>query len=195
MAIKKRKSLPQDEAAFASEHDEDKTTARHPSLSGLRQDVYMFVDSNQPCTRADVARGISLSSSTTTARIKELIDEGFLIEPPDLRKMNSSGVKAKCLMVTDRQQGGSPLDKVRVELTLTIDCDGTYGIQSRVVGGMPQNSATTRTIKSQRVTLTAPHPDTYKAATDAAEVTTVSRHELQTHAHDIIEGTVSFSGD
>lgn len=87
--------------------------------------------------------------------------------------------------------GGSPLDKVRVEVTLTIDCNGVYGAKASVVGQSTFQQAPATEIKRQRVTLTAPHPDTYKAATDATTVTPVSRHELQSHAGDIIDGTVN----
>lgn len=195
MPIKRRKSLPVEDATEASHHDEDRTTARHPHLTGLRQDVYYFVAENPNSTRDDVSRGTGIKSSTCTARIKELIDEGFLIEPPDIRKENRSGVKSKVLVVSDRAMGGSPLDKVRIEVILTIDCNGVYGATAHVVRGMPQSAATARTIKRQRVTLTAPHPDTYKAATGAEKVMPVSRYELQTHADDIIDGTVTYVDD
>lgn len=195
MAIKKRKSVPKDDAAQASSFDEDGTTARHPHLQGLRQDVYVFVGQNQPCTRDDVARGLGMKSSTATARVKELIDEGFLIEPIGMRKENRSGVKSKCLTISDRPAGGSPLDKVRIEIELAIDCNGHYHANAHVVGGASTIRGKRTVIKRQRVTLTAPHPNTYKAATASETVAPVSRHELQSHAGDIIDAEVLFEDD
>lgn len=194
MAIKKRKSLPTEDATKASSFDEDQTTARHPHLTGLRQDVYYFVQANQPCTRDDVSRGIGLKSSTCTARVKELIDEGFLIEPPKLRKENRSGVRVKCLTVSDRPAGGSPLDRVRVEIELYIDSLGNYHAKAEVVGGV-SGARKRQLIKRQRVTLTAPHPSTYEAATASETVTPISRYELQSHADDIIDGTIISTED
>lgn len=174
----------------ASVHDDKPSDYRHPHLTGLRQDVYDFVNDNPKCTRQDVADGIRLKSSTTTARIKELIDEGFLFEPGD-KKRNKSGVMSRCLMVTDRPKGGKPLDKVRVEVTLTIDHNGRYGADARVVGGGSTNSGSSFAIKRQQITLTAPHPDTYKSSRAAAgktsTVSTVTRMETQANAGDIID--------
>lgn len=194
MAIHKRKSVPVEDATEASEHTEDASTARHPHLTGLRQDVYYFVQANQPCTRSDVAKGVRLPNNVATARVKELIDEGFLIEPIGIRKRNSSGVNAKVLMVSDRKQGGSPLDKVRIEVKLTIDHNGVYGVAAEVVGGQRQHGPA-HVIKRQRVTLTAPHPDTYKAITAPEQVTEISRFDSQYNAGDIIEGTVTILKD
>lgn len=97
MPIKRRKSLPVEDATTASSHDEDSSTARHPYLTGLRQDVYYFVAEHPNSTRDDVARGTGIKSSTVTARIKELIDEGFLIEPPNIRKETAAALNQKCL--------------------------------------------------------------------------------------------------
>jgi hypothetical protein len=187
MAIKKRSSEARESSTRASYHDDSSTDARHPFLHGLRQDVYYFVQANPNCTRDDVSRGLSLKSSTATARIKELIDEGFIFEPPGIRKENRSGVRAKVLRVTDRQQGGKPLDRVRIEIELTIDCSGNYGARARVVGGDPTGHPA-HVIKKQNVTITAPHPSTYASLFTEGEVVPVSRYELQAHAEDIIEG-------
>lgn len=195
MPIKKRKSLPKDEAVEASTFEEDGSTARHPHLQGLRQDVYQFVKANSHCTRDDVARGLGMKSSTATARIKELIDEGFLIEPMGVRKENASGVRAKVLAVTARPQGGSPLDKVRIEINLAIDHNGQYHASAHVVSGASTIAGQKHTIKRQRITLTAPHPDTYKGATAAETVARLNRMELQAHADDIIDGEFTYASD
>lgn len=179
-------------SASARDSDNDRKQARNPYLSGLRQDVYRFVAENPDVTRKDVSKGLNLGMSSATARIKELIDEGYLFEPPGKRKENSSGVRAKVLRVTDRPEGGSPLDKVRVEIVLTIDCNGGYGAEARVIGASPTSGRTTA-IKRQQITVTAPHPDTYRSAAESLKtsdrVTHVSRMEIEQNADDIIDGT------
>lgn len=177
-------------ADFSHNIDEDRKKARNVTLQGQHLDVYRFVEANEPCTREDVSRGLDLKSSTATARIKELIDEGYLFEPGE-RKLNRSGVRAKTLRTTSRPMGGKPLDKVRIEIALTIDCNGVYGAEARVVDGHPQNSAFTRSIKRQRVTVIAPHPDAYRGSLQASDTDTpmqrVSRMELEAGADLIID--------
>lgn len=193
MSIKRRKSVP-DPAVHVEYEPDDAHEARHPHLQGLRQDVYYFVRHNPNCTRRDVAAGLGLPNNVATARVKELIDEGFIVEPPGIRKENPSGVRAKVLHVTDRQAGGKPLDRVRIELELTIDYNGVYGVRARVVGGLPQTGNPITTMK-KRITVTAPHPDTYMSSLRDEPVTTVSRHELQSGAGDIIDGTLADPDD
>jgi hypothetical protein len=148
--------------------------------------VYQFVSANPNCTRRDVAMDLKLPNNVATARIKELIDEGYLFEPPGITKRNPSGVRARVLRASDRPAGGSPLDRVRIEVVLTIDCNGVYGAEARVIDGGHQ--ATIRhPIKKQRITITAPHPDAYKAILDAENVSTVSRMETENYADDIID--------
>jgi hypothetical protein len=151
------------------------------------------VSSNPNCTREDVARGTGIKSSTATARTKELIDEGFLFETGE-RSINRSGTSAKCLQASSRKQGGKALDKVRVEVTLTIDCNGVYGARVHVVGGKP-SLAIAHPIKSQRYTLTAPHPRTYKDVFDTAPVATLDRMSLEANADDIIDADFTILTD
>lgn len=188
MSIKRRKELPDDTVVTAEYAEDSEKEARHPFLAGLRLDVYRFVSRNPNVTRRDVAKGLDLPNNVATARIKELIDEGFLWEPPGMRKENPSGVRARVLCVTDRKQGGRHLDKVRVEVELTIDCYGNYGVRAHVVDGFMQ-ADNKHTIKKQRFTITAPHPETYKSSMQDDIVTSVSRHEIQATAGDIIEAT------
>lgn len=190
MAIKKRKEPPRETTQARSRSEQhDRTRARNPSLSGLRQDVYLFVQANPRVTRRDVAKGLSLPNNVATARIKELIDEGYLFEPPGVRKENASGVRAKVLEASNRPAGGQPLDKVRVEVALAIDCNGNYFVHSaHVVGGKRETYRHT-VIKKQRVTITAPHPDSYKSSTSAESVSTVSRMETENYADDIIDAS------
>jgi len=116
----------------------------------------MFVGNNPNCTRADVARSLKLPNNVATARIKELIDEGFLYEPIGVRKRNPSGVNAKVLHVTDQKAGAKPLDRVRVEVELAIDCNGNYFVHhARVVGGVTKPKGY-RKVATKRFTITAP---------------------------------------
>jgi hypothetical protein len=186
MAIKKRSTLPDPSLATeASTHEDDHKSARHPHLQGQRGFIYQFIRANSLCTREDVAKGCGLKSSTATARVKELIDEGYVIEPGDV-KLNTSNVRAKCLLASSRNAGGKALDKVRVEVRLTIDCNGVYGATAHVVGGGVQAGHATP-IASKRLTLTAPHPDTYEVSTDAPTVSRVSRADTQAHADLILD--------
>lgn len=154
MTIKRRSILP-DPDTIASTALDEPSDARSPDLQGQRLDVYQFVQRNNLCTREDVARGMGLKSSTATARIKELIDMGYIKEPAGMRKTNNSGVRAKCLMSTDRLMSGRVNDKIRVEVILTIDSNGRYGATAKVVGGYRQRGRVTPIVR-KLVRITAP---------------------------------------
>lgn len=193
MPIKGRKVLP-DPTVQAEYKEEKSSDARSAHLQGLRLDVWQFINDNPGCTREDISRGLSLKSSTATARIKELIDEGFVIEP-GARKLNRSGVRAKVLMLNpDRKAGGKPLDHVRVEVTLTIDCNGVYGARAKVVDGKQQTGKAIP-ILGKRVTITAPHPDSYKSAFLEDELAPVSRMEIRDHLNDIVDADYTIVED
>lgn len=188
MPIKKRSKSAREKvsADLGRSTEEERAEGRSSTLQGLHLDVYRFVRDNPNCTRDDVSRGIGLKTSTCTARIKELIDEGYLFEPPGVRKPNPSGVKVRVLHVTERPEGGQPLENVRIELDLTIDCNGTYGARARVVNGHPQTGIA-HVIRTRQITVKAPHPDTYRSVLDDGTVAKVSRMELTEHAEDIID--------
>jgi hypothetical protein len=154
-------------------------------LQGLRYDVYLFVRQNPFCTRDDVAKGVGIRTSSATARIKELLDEGLLMEPGSVKE-NASGIKSRTLLLSDRPAGGSRLDKVRVEIQLTIDCNGVYGVTARVVRGKPQ-SGPTKNLTVKRITLTAPHPEVYAGMVSTDEIAAVNRMDTHAHADDIID--------
>ena len=185
MAIKKRSKIDPS-VTKASERNEQPHDARSEVLQGLHLDVYRFIRNNPNCTRDDVSRGLKIKSSTVTARIKELIDDGFIMEPPGMRRANPSGVSAKCLHVTVRPHGGRKLDRVRIEVELRIDSDGNYYADAHVVGGCSPVSRT-QDVKRQRITITAPHPDTYKGLQSTATVERITRAEIEAHAGDIID--------
>lgn len=187
MPIKRRSILPEPEQVVASEHEDDPSDGRSDDLQGIRLDVYTFIRQNPLCTRDDIARGIDMKSSTVTARVKELIDLGYVYEPLGVRKENrSSGVRVRCLRVTDRLMSGQPNDKVVVEVSLTIDCNGNYGATARVVGGLKQSGKPT-TLRTRTMKFVAP-PNPRKAAPSTNDKTSrVSRLELQTTVGQIID--------
>lgn len=173
--------------AEATNENKDESDVRHPFLTGLRYQVYMFIDDNPYCTRKDISKGLGLAGSTATARVKELIDEGFVSDVSGMTKLNNTGVRARCLHVTTRQTRGNPLDKVNVVVELTIDCNGVYGARARVVGGKPQYTHAT-TIAKKTIKLTAPHPDTYSSEFAEEKVSRISRAEVLSNAELIIDG-------
>lgn len=184
MAIKRRKTLPEPTNTAEAEPDSEEAM-RSPELQGQRYEVWQFIGNNSYCTREDVSRGLGLKSSTATARIKELIDLGYVVEPPGMRKENRSGVKAKCLVLSDRKAGGTINDRVRVEVTLTIDCNGVYGASARVVNGLPQSGNPTP-IKRQIITVIAPSTG-FSGSTGPEPLAPVSKLDLQLNADQIID--------
>lgn len=185
MAIKKRTTIP-DPSVQTDFSRDDIHAGRSPELQGQRYEVWQFIQNNPHCTREDVSRGLGLKASTATARIKELIDLGYVVEPPGLRKINRSGVRAKVLMLSDRKAGGRVNDRVRIEVRLTIDCNGVYGASAHVINGLPQTGAVT-TILRKPLTLTAPPTEAYAASLDDADIAPISKLELQINAEQIID--------
>lgn len=128
-----------------------------------------------------------MKSSTATARVKELIDLGYLVEPPGLRKENRSGVKSRVLQVSARKPGTKHrADKVRIEVKLTIDCNGVYGAVARVIGGRKQ-AAGVHPIATRVLTLTAPPTASYGSILDTSDIAPVSTIETQLNADQIID--------
>jgi hypothetical protein len=159
---------------------------RSPDLQGLRLDVYQFIRSNAYCTRDDIAKGLGLKTSTATARTKELIDLGYVIDDVS-RKRNKSGVMSRCLVVSDRIQGGHVNEKLRVQLTLTVDAGGRYGLIAKVVGGFDQRGKA-RAVMRKYITLTLPAKDGLTATLSEEKVAKVTRLDSQQHAGQIIDG-------
>lgn len=185
MPIQKRKNIP-DPTSTASFLEDEPDDARSPELQGQRLDVWQFINWNYHCTRDEVAKGLGLKSSTATARIKELIDLGYVVEPPGVKKLNSSGVMARVLQLSARKPGGAANDRVRVEVTLTIDCNGVYGATARVVNGLPQTGRATP-ILTKPMTLIAPPTASYAGEISTDTVAPVSRLSSQLNADEIIE--------
>ena len=167
--------------------NKNRRSARHPLLTGLRYDVYAFIEANPGCSRADVARGLKLSSSSATARIKELLDEGLIMEPAGVTKRNSYGTRVRCLTISDRGEGSAPLDRVRVRVTLTIDYNGNYGVTAEVIDGNVQVGHAAPILRKD-ITLTAPPRQSFETALNTEEVVPISAAELRADAELIIDG-------
>jgi hypothetical protein len=172
--------------------ESERKQGRSKRLQGIALDVYRFIENNPLCTRDDVSRGLDMKTSTATARIKELIDDGFVVEPSGQRRVNRSGVSSRCLLASDRPQGGAPLDKIRIRVTLTIDHNGVYGAKAEVVDGEKQ-SGRTMALADKVVTIAAPHPENYaeeakRVDDDFAPMSRVSKTEIIETGFDVIEG-------
>lgn len=186
MSIKKRLSLPPASVQTDFSRKDDDFDGRSPELQGQRYDVWQFIRDNPMCNRDDVSKALGLKASTATARVKELIDLGYVVEPPGATKRGRSGVAGRCLVLSDRKASGVINDKVRVEVVLTIDCNGVYGATARVVGGLRQTGVA-RPILTKQMTLTAPPTASYAASIDPSDVAPVSRLDSQQHANQIID--------
>lgn len=186
MPIKKRSTIPDPSLRADFSRRDNERDGRSPELQGQRYDVWQFIRDNGGCTRDDVARGLSMKSSTATARVKELIDLGYVVEPPGMRKRTRSDVMARCLVLSDRKPGGRVNERVRVEVTLTIDCNGVYGASARVVGGLMQSGKPSPILR-KLITLIAPPIDSYEAYINPDTVAPVSRLQLQGEADQIID--------
>jgi hypothetical protein len=186
MSIKKRTSIPPQSVQTDFSRKDDEANGRSPELQGQRYDVWQFIRDNPMCIRDDVSKALGLKASTATARVKELIDLGYVVEPPGATKVGRSGVKGRCLVLSARKAGGVVNDRVRVMVTLTIDCNGVYGASAYVIGGLHQTGAATP-ILSKPLTLTAPPAASYAASLDPSDVAPVSRLDTQQHASQIID--------
>jgi hypothetical protein len=161
----------------------------------------MFIGNNPKCTRRDVAQGLKLPNNVATARVKELIDEGFVYEPVGIRKLNPSGVNARVLEVTDQKAGAKPLDRVRVEVRLAIDYNGNYYVEDAfVVGGSRDEPKGYRHVKTQRFTMTAPRvkppaKPKYSLDDEPQRVSRMTRQDLIDTQGEIIDIEPLSTGD
>jgi len=91
--------------------------------------------------------------------------------------------------ITERKAGASPLDRVRVEVELTIDCNGNYGARASVIDA-PPTAPHSAVILRKRYTLTAPHPDTYTRPSEAPSdrVSVLRMGEKRSGIEDVIDG-------
>jgi DNA-binding MarR family transcriptional regulator len=163
---------------------------RNSVLQGVRFDVYNYVDMNPGCTRKEVAKGTGLTMSSCTARIKELIDEGYLYEPIGEKKLSSSGINVRTLIVTDRSQADKaderPL-RVSVTVSLTRDANGVLGAVAELADPQRQTGKAT-IISSKKISVVAPPSTPRSAYKQRVKVTEVRKIDLQHDSSLIIEG-------
>ena len=107
-----------------------------------------------------MATKLGMKTSTATARIKELLDDGLLIETPETVK-SRFGVSNRTLIVNELYLHKGPRDKVRVEVTLEVDDGGNYHASAKVIGGAKQPQGKPHGVMAKEITLTAPYPNEY----------------------------------
>jgi len=134
---------------------------RNPELMGMHLDVYLFIKDNPGCTRRDVTTGLALRSGSATARIKELIDRGLLIERGTVVDPLTKKTVNTLYAPTDFQHK-APRDRVRVNVYLLVDEDGCYYAYAKVEGGYEFNKKKhTAVVLTKRITIIAPYPNEY----------------------------------
>jgi predicted transcriptional regulator len=134
---------------------------RNPALIGLKHSIYMFINANPGCTRNDVAKKLGMKSSTCTARIKELIDLGLVIEHGEVK--STYGVTNAMLFASKEMLHRVPKDSVKIEVFLMIDEQGNYFAEAKVVEGVPKKFAKKpRKIASKTIKMLAPYPNDYR---------------------------------
>lgn len=172
------------------ESNDPAISGRSDALTGQRYDVYLFIKMHPKCTRRVVARGLGLISSTATARIKELIDEGFVIEPPEKIISPYTGILVGTLIASTESASVPQRDQVRIEVVLTLDVNGRYGATAYVVDGLRQQlSPPPKAIVTRKITLKSPMVigdiDTVTANSDGA--VPLTKWQIAEGSEDIID--------
>jgi hypothetical protein len=134
---------------------------RNPSLNGQKHEIYMFIKEHPGCTRGDVARATKIKSSTCTARIKDLIDLGFVAASKSRRIKDRSGVSVETLYALDAHLHKKPRDKVLVTVSLQVDEAGRYHAIAKVLGELPASGRRV-TVMEKEITVYAPYVSEYK---------------------------------
>lgn len=158
---------------------------RNPELRGQKLDVYLFVKKHPYCTRNDVAKALGMKSSTATARIKELIDAGIILEPPRTVE-GSAGVRNKTLYVSDAATHKAPKDRVRVKVSLIVDEGGNYQAKAEVIDGFPQEGKA-HVVMTKEITLVAPYPNEYYHEFSAEPLPVVSPENTMKNLNLIVD--------
>ena len=114
----------------------------------MHHDVYLFVKDNPACTRRDIAKALGLRSSSATARVKELIDRGLLMENGTVMDTVSKK-RVRALFAPTDFQHKAPRDRVRVIVKLIVDEKGNYHAAAEVV----DERITTKKVLRQRLVL------------------------------------------
>jgi len=134
---------------------------RNPSLNGQKHEIYLFIKEHPGCTRGDVARATKIKSSTCTARIRDLIDLGFVSASKSRRVKDRSGVSVETLYALKDHLHKKPKDRVLVTIKLMVDEAGRYHAAAKVLGELPVSGAL-HTVMEKEVTVTAPYVSEYK---------------------------------
>ena len=148
---------------------ETEIKGRNPSLQGQHLEVYQFIKDNPGCVRSDVTRGCGLRGTSATARVKELIDTGFVHSSSERTKLNPRTRKrVQTLWPMDHAMHRKPKDKVLVTVTLQVDEGGNYHATAKVFAELPTVGRTVN-VMTKEVTLLAPYPSEYKHSFIATE--------------------------
>jgi hypothetical protein len=134
---------------------------RNPALTGQKHEIYMFIKDHPGCTRGDVSRYTKIKSSTCTARIKDLIDLGFVAASKQRRTKDKSGISVETLYALDDALHKKPRDKVLVTVKLFVDEAGRYHAAAKVLGELPV-SGVLHSVMEKDVTVYAPYASEYK---------------------------------
>lgn len=161
---------------------------RNPELTGMHHDVYMFVKDNPACTRRDVAKALGLRSSSATARVKELIDRGLLMEHgTTVDSLTKKTVR--CLYAPTDYQHKKPRDRVLVRVQLIVDEAGNYHATAHVVGGKTVAVELRRhVVMDKELTLIAPYPNEYRSMFVKEKLSKVEPRDTLANSKLIIDG-------
>jgi hypothetical protein len=134
---------------------------RNPALTGQKHEIYLFIKDHPGCTREDVSRATQIKSSTCTARIKDLIDLGFVAASKGRRTRNRTGVSAETLYALDDPLHKVPRDKVLIKIRLLVDSAGRYHADAKVFGELPRQGKCFPVLEKS-VTVMAPYVSEFK---------------------------------
>lgn len=130
---------------------------------GMHLDVYLFVKDNPGCTRRDITTGLALRSGSSTARVKELLDRGLLIERGTVVDPLTKKTVNTLYAPTDYQHK-APRDRVRINVYLLVDEDGCYHAYAKVDGGQAFDKKKRSTVVlTKEITIIAPYPNEYRS--------------------------------
>lgn len=158
----------------------------------MHHDVYLFVKAHPSCTRRDVAKALGLRSSSATARVKELIDRGLLMERgTTVDQLTKKTVN--CLYAPTDFQHKSQRDRVRVTVELIVDANGNYHAQAHVVGSVVNLQSLPKkvqrhTVLSKDITVIAPYPNEYRSQFLGDKVAVVDPRDTLANEKLIIDG-------
>jgi len=153
----------------------------------MHLDVYLFIKDNPGCTRRDVTTGLALRSGSATARIKELLDRGLLIERGTVVDQLTKKTVNTLYAPTDFQHK-APRDRVRINVYLLVDENGNYHAYAKVEGGQEfDKKKHTVLVLTKEITIIAPYPNEYRSHFVSDLVTTVHPRDTLANTKLIID--------